>query len=179
MIGIIAAVTVNGIIGVENKLPFDYPEDLKHFKATTINSTVIMGRKTFEGIGRPLPKRNNVIISSRPLHVEGISVCPHLDQAILAASMAPLNNQNIWLIGGARIYEEGMLYADEILLTNTPDFESRPNAIRFPWINPMIFNWVGAKPLDESGKLMVSRYKRRITGPGYEQIISQAKLSRP
>ena len=138
MIGMIASVTTNGVIGVDNKIPFDYPEDMAHFKKTTSNSVVIMGRKTFEGIGKPLPKRENIIITSHPLEIPEIRTYPSLGSAI---SDKNLNNRHkdIWLIGGAKIYEIGMFYADKILLTVTPDYEQAENVVRFPWINPALF----------------------------------------
>ncbi len=75
MIGIIAAVSINGVIGLkkENCLPFSYPEDMKHFRETTKDSIVVMGRNTFESIGRPLPKRENIVISSKELNIPGIT----------------------------------------------------------------------------------------------------------
>ena len=141
MIGMIAAVTQNGVIGVENKLPFDYPADMKHFRTTTANSVVIMGRKTFEGIGRPLPKRRNIVISRiakglGTLPTDGIEVASCLEKAL---ELTGEDSRDTWLIGGAFVYEEGMAYADKIVLTLTPDIERRTPAIRFPWINPQKF----------------------------------------
>lgn len=144
MIGIIAAVTVNGVIGVENKLPFDYPEDMKHFRTTTANSTIIMGRKTFEGIGRALPKRRNIVISSRTIEVPGVETFASVDAAMEATQMM---SQPIWFIGGASIYEEGMKHANLIVLTLTPDVELRTPAIKFPWINPNEFELKSINPL--------------------------------
>jgi dihydrofolate reductase len=156
MIGMIAAVTQNGVIGIENQIPFDYPEDLKHFKNKTLNSTVIMGRKTFEGIGRPLPKRNNIVVSSKKLEIQGISVAPSLDEAIL---MAP-TDRDIWLCGGAKIYEDGMNFADKIVLTITPDVELREPAVRFPWINPLKFEIKLVIELDSGSKCKVVTYTK-------------------
>lgn len=169
MIGIIAAVTVNGIIGIENKLPFDYPEDMKHFRKTTAGATVIMGRKTFEGIGRPLPKRTNIVVSSNEVKVNGIITCFSLKEAIdmapypIEAIASDTVDRNIWLIGGASIYEEGMSYADQILLTLTPDIELRTPAIKFPWINPSLFKLDSINPLapeDSNCKLLLAKYNR-------------------
>lgn len=185
MIGIIAAVTVNGVIGVNDKLPFDYPEDMKHFRKTTTDSVVIMGRKTFESIGRPLPKRRNIVISKVAnglgmLNTTGIEVAPSIKVAL---EMCATETRNIWFIGGASIYEEGMLYADEIVLTQTPDYEHSSNSIKFPWINPSIFEWKGATDLDPemwaagTSRLLVSRFQRKdMKGSIYEKSISQAKL---
>ena len=162
MIGMIAAVTQNGVIGVENKLPFDYPADMKHFRTTTANATVIMGRKTFEGIGRPLPKRTNIIVTSQRIEYQGAHAASSLQSAILAAPLA----QDIWLIGGASIYEEGMEFADKIVLTITPDIELRKPAVRFPWINPRKFaitQTLRLAPEDPSLDLHVVTYEK-ITG---------------
>lgn len=151
MIGMIAAVTSNGVIGIENKIPFDYPEDMKHFKETTINSTVIMGRKTFEGIGKPLPKRRNIIVGRTPMlpigraatFLDTLSSAPILMEQYTSVQEALIesskDSKDIWLIGGTSIYEEGMNYTDKIILTITPDIELRTPAIRFPWINPLLF----------------------------------------
>lgn len=167
MIGMIAAVTQNGVIGVDNKLPFDYPEDMKHFRTTTAGSVVIMGRKTFEGIGRPLPKRRNIVISRiakglGTLPTEGIETANSLKSAI---EMCSAESRPIWLIGGSYVYEAGMEYADLILLTLTPDLELASNAIKFPWINPDKFELQSINPLvpDSSDcKLQLATYIKKI-----------------
>jgi dihydrofolate reductase len=145
MIRMIAAVSFNGVIGLENKLPFDYPADLKHFRASTLNSTIIMGRKTFEGIGRALPKRRNIVITSRPLDAPGVETFSSIGDAIfeangISAAKPAHELQDIWLIGGASIYQAGMVYAEEIHLTLTYDVIEGPNPVRFPWINPLDFH---------------------------------------
>lgn len=165
MIGMIAAVTQNGIIGVENKLPFDYPVDMKHFRTTTANSIVIMGRKTFEGIGRPLPKRRNIVVSRIAkglgvLPTEGIEVVKSVDDAI---DLTKDDARDIWFIGGASIYEDGMYFADKIILTLTPDIELRTPAVKFPWINPRHFKLRGISilnPVDDSTILHLATYER-------------------
>lgn len=163
MIGIIAAVTMNGIIGIDGKLPFDYPEDLKHFKKNTIDSVIVMGRKTFEGIGRPLPKRENIVITSRKIEIPGITCLPSL-QSVLDRESIILRDRpvNIWFIGGASIYEEGMEYADKILLTLTPDVEKSANGIRFPWINPLKYSLTEINTLSEEKKLYIATYDKVI-----------------
>lgn len=178
----IAAVTKNGVIGIDNQLPFDYPADMKHFRTTTSpqglnGSVVIMGRKTFEGIGRPLPKRTNCVISSTPVAVEGVETFSSITQALdkyhdwVPASARPVETtaggmsypkmNDIWFIGGARIYEEGMKYADEIYLTLTPDKIEHPNVVRFPWINPQQFRVRSIKDLvPENSTLKLVIYDR-------------------
>lgn len=134
MIKIIAAVSKNGIIGIDNKIPWNYPEDMRHFKLCTSNSTVVMGRKTFESIGKPLPKRRNIVVSSKTIDIEGIETVSSLEKALTST-----DDSHIWLIGGASIYQEGMSYADEIHLTLTPDIILGTDVVKFPWINPTIF----------------------------------------
>jgi dihydrofolate reductase len=153
MIGIIAAVSQNGVIGVDNKIPWDYPADMKYFRTTTANSTIVFGRKTFESIGRALPKRRNIVISSQKINIDGIETFPSI-QAMKGAGVfpqPPITNadehgnvitifpSNLWFAGGARIYEEAMEHAEEIHLTTTPDVITRSDAVRFPWINPRRF----------------------------------------
>jgi dihydrofolate reductase len=165
MIGIIAAVTQNGVIGVDDKLPFDYPQDMKHFRTKTANSIVIMGRKTYQGIGRPLPKRRNIILSriAHGLGVikeDGIEVVKSLDEAMLLTAK---DERDVWIIGGSSVYEKGMEYADKIVLTLTPDYNDAHNAIRFPWINPTKFGLKMVLPMcpeDPTCQLQVATYEK-------------------
>ena len=154
MIGIIAAVTKNGIMGVDNQLPFNYPEDLSHFRKTTADSIVIMGRNTYDSIGKPLPKRRNIVVTSKK--IESVETANSLSGAI---DLCINDNRPIWLIGGSSIYEEGMLIANKIILTITPDLEVRNPAVRFPWINPTLFKLQSLEPLGE-GKLIIATYKK-------------------
>lgn len=162
MIGMIAAMSADSIIGINGKIPFNYPEDLIHFKNTTINSTVIMGRKTFESIGKPLPNRKNIVISNTLDNVPGIEIYNSLEKAIVKNK-----EDNIWLIGGTSIYEEGMKFADTILLTVTPDIiltnDSLYNHIaRFPNINNLFFYKNNISYIETSSniKLNIFEFKR-------------------
>jgi dihydrofolate reductase len=163
MIGMIAAVSMNGIIGIDGKIPWDYPADMKHFRETTANSIVIMGRKTFEGIGRPLPKRRNIVVSSSlSLSTEGVELVPSVAHAI---DLTQGDTRDIWFIGGASIYEAGMYFADKIVLTLTPDIELRTPAVKFPWISPRNFNLKGISilnPEDPSTTLYLATYERYL-----------------
>ena len=78
----VVAFSENMVIGIDNKLPWNLPKDLQHFKNYTINKSIIMGRKTYESIGRPLPNRNNIVISKTLSDLEGIYVCESLDDAL-------------------------------------------------------------------------------------------------
>jgi dihydrofolate reductase len=160
MIGMIAAVTRNGVIGINNGLPFNYKEDLAHFKKVTTNTTVIMGRNTFESIGKPLPNRNNIIISN--------SIDFKLDNNLIienslesAIKIAKNYNNPIWLIGGASVYQKGMEVVDKIILTITPDYVDDVNSIKFPWINPMLFIQNEIEILSKDKNLHVLTYTRK------------------
>ena len=172
MIGMIAIVTKNGVIGVDNKLPVDYPEDMKHFRKTTKGSIVIMGRKTFEDIGKPLPNRRNIVISSKAIDVPGIEVYSSVKEAMIIASAMPGvayfnkwgvqvdSSTPIWFMGGASIYEAGMDYAEKILLTLAPEVELNPAAVKFPWINPQRFQLKDISPLTTDSKLSIATYTK-------------------
>jgi len=165
MIGIIAACTQNGVIGVDGQLAFCYPEDMQHFKRMTTDSAVIMGRKTFESIGKPLPKRENIVITSKITSIPGIKCFANVEQAINYQKLIIRDSvKNIWFIGGASIYEEGMKYADEIHLTiSSEDYENAKHAVKFPWINPTIFKV-------KETKLLVPENKKFPAGPKWITI---------
>lgn len=112
MIKLIAAVGKNGELGKDNGLMWSLPGDMKFFRSTTSGSTVIMGRKTYESIGRPLPKRRNIVISRSPeLKIDGAEVVYSLGDAI------KLCEGDAYIIGGASVYKESFPFADEIILT--------------------------------------------------------------
>ena len=114
MVSIIAAVSENGVIGVDNKLPWYIPDDLKRFKKLTKGNVVIMGRKTYESIGKPLPDRLNIVITrNKSLTIPGCIVVNSIAQAIKKAG----NDKEIFIIGGGEIYNSGMTYAKRIYLT--------------------------------------------------------------
>jgi dihydrofolate reductase len=167
MIGIIAACTINGVIGINKNgtwtLPFHYPDDMRHFKELTSGNVVIMGRNTYESIGKPLPNRENIVISSLDLNNKKIKQFKSIKDALLNEKLILREHSvDIWFIGGARIYQEAMLYADEIHLTITPDIINDESSIMFPWINPIMFELVGYQRLTDppSDKLICALFKR-------------------
>ncbi len=100
---LIVAHARNGAIGIDGKLPWYLPEDLKHFKRTTLGKPVIMGRKTWESLGRPLPGRKNVVITRQADYVaEGAYVVPTIEAALEAVKDEPV----AFIMGGAQIYEQ-------------------------------------------------------------------------
>ena len=121
-INIIVAYCKNYGIGLNNKLPWSYPEDLKQFAKITKgegNNAIIMGRKTYESIGKALPKRHNLVLSNTIQHIEGAYVCKNIEKALeLCKNMIV---DEIYIIGGGAVYEEVInkklvhkIYATEI-----------------------------------------------------------------
>lgn len=114
MISIIAAVATNGVIGYRNGMPWHISADLKRFKRLTIGHTVVMGRKTYESLGSPLPDRLNVVISRNTgLSIEGVTVVDSIDRAV--AMCAP--SDELFIIGGGQIYRQCMEIADRLYIT--------------------------------------------------------------
>lgn len=112
MLTIIVAVAENGVIGSENQLLWHIREDMVHFRTTTQGHTVAMGRKTFESIGCPLPKRRNIVITRQPISIEGCDVVHSLEEVLALAA-----EEEIFIIGGSQIYEQALPYADRLCLT--------------------------------------------------------------
>ena len=118
MINIIAAVSKNGVIGSNGKIPWNIPEDMKFFKKMTTGNVVIMGRKTFESIGKALPERFNIVVSSSKESFQGAVSSKSFKQAVtLAKTYAKENNCEIFIIGGETIYRQGLEYADRLYIT--------------------------------------------------------------
>ncbi|OED44098.1 dihydrofolate reductase [Endozoicomonas sp. (ex Bugula neritina AB1)] len=119
-LAMIAAVAENNAIGINNKMPWYLPGDLRYFKAVTMGKPIIMGRKTFDSLKKPLPGRTNIVITrdSQWSH-EGVNVVHSLDDAIdLAEGVALINgNEEIMVIGGEQIYRMAMEKADRLYLT--------------------------------------------------------------
>jgi dihydrofolate reductase len=118
MISLIAAMSKNRVIGKNNRLPWNVPEDLKRFRALTANHVIIMGRKTFESIGRPLPGRDNrVITRQKDFSAEGVKTYGSLDAALREPVPAGLKDDEVFVIGGGEIYSQALPFADRIHLT--------------------------------------------------------------
>lgn len=126
MISIIVAVAANGVIGDKNKLLWHISEDLKHFKALTTGHPVVMGRKTCESLGRPLPDRVNVVVTRQELDIPGCTVVHSLAEALGLFGA----DEEVFVIGGAQIYAETLPLADRFYLTRVEhDYEGDT---RFP-----------------------------------------------
>lgn len=130
--GIIVAVSANGVIGLHGDIPWRHMGDQKRFKEITRGATVVMGRNTWESLPRkPLPKRRNIIVTSRKvpdaLEAECVS-------SIEAALRRCRPDEAVWFIGGSRIYADAMAHCNVIDVTHVPDVIDHPDAVRFPEI---------------------------------------------
>jgi dihydrofolate reductase len=114
MLSIITAIAQNGVIGIENRLPWHLPADLKHFKALTLGKPIIMGRKTYQSIGKPLPGRRNIVVSRNPqFNVQGCEVVGSLDEALVLTSA----EAEVMVIGGAQLIAQALPKATRLYLT--------------------------------------------------------------
>ncbi|MDX1676528.1 type 3 dihydrofolate reductase [Arsukibacterium sp.] len=113
-VAMIAAMANNRVIGKDNQMPWHLPADLKHFKAITLGKPVLMGRKTFQSIGRPLPGRRNLVISRAiPENTQGVEWFNSVEQALAAVS----DNAEVMVIGGGEIYRQCLPLAETLYLT--------------------------------------------------------------
>lgn len=124
----------NRVIGVNNTLPWHISEDLKHFKSLTIGHTIIMGRKTYESIGRPLPNRRNIVISrNTEASYEGAEVVHSIEDAFSICK----NDNEVFVIGGSNIYEQALSLVDYIYITEIK--KSFSGDAFFPEINKQMW----------------------------------------
>jgi dihydrofolate reductase len=133
---LVAAVAENGVIGLDGDIPWSIPEDLRHFRAVTRDNTVVMGRRTFESIGHPLPFRTNVVVTrDRGWSRDGVFVAHDVAEAIALAQDFP---GDVMVIGGAQIYAAAMPRATHQVLTEvrqSPDGDTTyPDWDRTGWV---------------------------------------------
>jgi len=134
-LSIIVAMSSNRVIGVNNTLPWHLSEDLKHFKSLTTGHTIIMGRKTYESIGRPLPNRRNIVISrNMEASYEDVEVVHSIEDAFSISR----NDNEVFVIGGSNIYEQALSLVDQLYITEIK--KSFSGDAYFPEINKQI--WV-------------------------------------
>ena len=121
-ITIVAAIASNNVIGQKNSLPWDIPEDLKRFKQLTSGHTILMGRKTFDSIGRPLPNRTNIVMTKETNYQkEGVEIVFDEKEAL---NLIKDLNQEVFIIGGSKIYELFEPWATSLMITRVlKDFE--------------------------------------------------------
>lgn len=150
IVSVVVAVAENNAIGKDNQLLWHLPADLKHFKQITTGHTIIMGRKTFDSIGKPLPNRRNIVITrSVGLEIAGVEVVNTIEEALLLCA----SETEVFIIGGAEIYKSAMERTDRIYLTRV--HESYAADAFFPEINANDWNEVDVEPHqpDEKNKV--------------------------
>jgi len=108
---LIAAMSEDGGIGLQGQLPWYLPADLAHFKAQTVGKTVVMGRKTYESIGKPLPNRRNIVMSRQTLQISGVDVIHKLED------LKSFGSEEIIIIGGEQLYRLTLPWANQLILT--------------------------------------------------------------
>lgn len=161
-VALVAAVAENGVIGADGELPWHYPEDLQHFKETTVDHPVIMGRRTFESIdarlGGPLPRRTNIVLSTRELDLPDGAVLADSVEAALDAARDDLAMRHgadtVYVVGGASVYEQFLPEADSLVITEVP--ESPAGDTHFPDVG----NEWREVSREERGELSFVRYER-------------------
>ena len=133
-ISILVAVAENGVIGYNNELVWHLRDDLQLFKKRTLNHTILMGRKTFDSIGKPLPKRNNIVISrNENLHIQGVTVVNSLSEALELVKQ----EEEVFIIGGQKIFELAAPFATKLYLTSV---KASPEGDVFFDLSPYL-NW--------------------------------------
>jgi dihydrofolate reductase len=116
MISLLVAMDKNQVIGKNNQLPWHLPNDLKYFKEKTLNHKIVMGRKTFESIGRPLPKRTNIVLTSNPNYTqEGCEIIHSWDPVLKWNEKHP--EEEIFVIGGYHLFKDAIHFADKLYIT--------------------------------------------------------------
>ncbi len=166
-IALIVAIAENGVIGIEGGLPWRLPTDMRFFRATTMGKPVVMGRKTWESIGKPLAGRSNIVITRQQgFTAEGIMVRESLDGALDLArtcEIAPDARPEICVIGGGQIYSEALPRADRLYVTHvlaSPEGDTVFPAIAPERWEPVARETVKAGERDSADMLFVT-YERR------------------
>lgn len=150
----------NRLIGAENGLPWHLPADFKHFKEVTLGKPVLMGRKTFESIGRPLPGRKNIVISRSGFRADGVESADSIDAGLELVADA----EEVMIIGGANIYEQTIYRAGKMYLTHV-DASCEGDAW-FPEINDNDWSVIDQQLVEADEKnnysFMIATYQRSI-----------------
>ncbi len=172
MVSIIVAVAENGVIGDKNTLLWHISEDLKHFKAVTTGHPVIMGRKTYESLGRPLPNRTNVVITRQQVEIPGCRVVHSLGEAV---ALFP-GDDEVFVIGGAQIYAQALPLADRFYLTRV--FRAYEGDTHFPESGRSAVAAPVVRILRIGCELPLSFRVRDLRAPAKLGIYTTARLAR-
>jgi dihydrofolate reductase len=152
-VAMIAAVGRNGVIGDGDRMPWHLPEDLQHFKAATLGHTMIMGRRTFDAIGRVLPGRRTIVITrQRDWHHAGVETAHSLPDALFLAGPG----DEVFVVGGGQVYAEAMPYASRLVITHVD--QAPEGSVTFPDIDEHVWQATAREPHD--GFAIVT-YERR------------------
>ena len=162
LLSIIVATARNNVIGKDNALPWHLPADLKYFKSTTMGKPIVMGRKTFESIGRPLPGRQNIVLTRDPKwSAEGVTVINDVDDISLSVGSA----DDVMIIGGAQIYNLTMKHVDCLYVTEVAcDVDGD---VFFPEIDRSVWQELSREPhaaIDGQPAYSFVVYKRTDSG---------------
>jgi dihydrofolate reductase len=152
-IAIIVAMTRDRIIGSGDGLPWHLPEDLQLFKRLTMGCTIIMGRKTYTSIGRPLPGRHNIVLSRSQKQLPGVQVC---DNFMAGLTVAAQLGRKVFVIGGEEIYRKALPIASELHISWVKD--SVLGDVYFPELD--LGNWIVCESVDHPGFRYI-RYQRK------------------
>lgn len=155
-VGMIWAQSTEGIIGDGEQMPWHLPEDLAHFKSATLGAPVIMGRRTWDSLNprfRPLPGRRNIVLSRSQSLFDGTEHAPSLDSALALVADEP----RVWIIGGGRVYREGLAIADECVVTEVDMAVDLPRAVTAPSLD----GWVARSGTDWETSKNGLRYRFR------------------
>ena len=152
---LIAAVGRNGVIGADNDMPWHLPEDFAFFKRTTMGHPMVMGRKTFDSIGRVLPGRRTIVVTRQSdwSHAE-VETAHSLSEALSLAGPA----DEVFVCGGGQVYAEAMPWAHRLLITEVD--QSPEGDVRFPDIDPDLWQEVGREPRDGFSWVTYQRVRR-------------------
>ena len=154
-LALIVAHAIDGVIGYQGDMPWHHPADLKHFKQITSGHAIIMGRTSYEAIGRPLPKRRNIVLSRSNYSAEGIEVFSDLEQAIAAARAT---DEEPFIIGGGQIYELALPLVTHCFITEIN--EKHPGDAFFTSLNPNEWDLIDSR---SDGPLTFKEYRRQET----------------
>ena len=153
-ITLLAAVARNGVIGQGDTVPWHLPEDLCHFKQTTLGHAIIMGRRTFDSIGRVLPGRHTIVISRNPTwHHPGVEVAGSLSEALVLAG----SGDEVFVVGGGEVYREALPLAQRLNITEV-DLEPEGD-VTFPAIDPQQWRETSRVPHDGLAFVLYERYR--------------------
>lgn len=157
-ISLIAAASENNVIGNHGNIPWNIPEDLQHFRTITLGKPIVMGRKTYQSIGHPLPKRRNIVITrQKDFKAEGCEVVGSLEDALQVAGK---DSEEVFVIGGGEIYREALPKADRVYLTRV--HATIEGDAYFPEFHPEHWNEVSRERREGNPSWTYLVYEKRM-----------------